>query len=90
MLLLGAFTILLSTNRVLLDDLRALPDDGRKVALVKLELEPVCLQQVVRGHLQLSADASKAVRRLERHLEVGLEGIAADLISPLSIAARRT
>ena len=43
-LFLDAVSTLLSTNRILFHDLRALSDDAGEVALVNLELKSVCLQ----------------------------------------------
>ena len=63
--LLDAFSILLSTDLVLLHDVRTLLDDAGKVALVYLKLESVCLKQVVGSDLDLRADVSNPVRSFE-------------------------
>lgn len=63
--LLDAFSILLSTDLVLLHDVRTLLDDAGEVALVYLKLESVCLEQVIWSDLDLRADVSNPVRSFE-------------------------
>ena len=63
--MLDAFSILLSTDLVLLHDARTLLDDPGEVALVYLKLESVCLELVVWSDLDLRADVSNPVRSFE-------------------------
>ncbi len=65
--LLDAFSILVPTNRILLQDCRALLDDFAKVALVNFEFHPVRLRKVVGSDVYLSPYVSKIIRGLKRN-----------------------